>query len=124
MEMEVRHGLAAVRIRIGNEPPPAVSHLLVARDSRRLGEQFAEKRSVLRLCFGEIRDVAFRYENDMLRRLRVDVPKADPRGGFAHDDGRQLLVYNPAEETFFSHALAFVRAGASEAVSRILGGFG
>lgn len=101
--MQMRDGLAAVRIRIGHEAPARVLNFLGAGNPDRFGDKFAQKRSVLGMRIGKIRDVAFRDQNNMLWGLGMNIAETEPRRGFAHDRGGQLPVYDPAEQTFFSH---------------------
>jgi hypothetical protein len=100
MQVKVRHGLAGVISDVRHESPPLIQ-ILVLRDSRREAEQLAQQLAMLRSDLrGGRRYVLFRDEENVRRRLRIDVAKREDSIGLVHSIARNGAGHDLAEQTF------------------------
>src|SRR5271169_4057783 len=72
VDVQVRHGFTAVRAIVDDEPV-AVLQTQLLRDFGGLEQNVSEQLSVVRLCLGDPWNGFLRKNQNMHRRLRVDV---------------------------------------------------
>ena len=77
MDMQMRDTLARVRSAVDYDAIAAFTYPEVACHLRRGQDQLAEQRLIRLVSLSEPRDDAFRHNQDMYRRLRVDVLESD-----------------------------------------------
>src|SRR5690242_1198580 len=94
--------LPGVRAVVDHQPI-AVAQALAARDLRRREQHPAEQQSVLRLRRPDPRDGLARYDQDVRRRLRLDVAKTDAVLVLVYQGGWDLPVDDAFEERLLRH---------------------
>jgi hypothetical protein len=95
MRMDVLNRLPAVRVAIHNHPVPAFGNTHLARETSRRLQHIAQK---LRIAHGVERIIMrARYNKNMHRRLRIDIPKGHNALIAVYHVGRYAALRNPAK---------------------------
>lgn len=106
MDMQVKYALSGVRSDICHQPIACPVYLHLPRDVRCGAKQFASQRVVLFLQSVYIGDVLFGDNQDVHRRLRVDVFESVDVFILVHADRRYPLLRDSAKDAIVhSHAL-------------------
>jgi len=95
VKVEVLDGLTAVRVRVDDDAVSGVGDSLVPGDLRRKPHQISHIDYVVR--FIERRYMPSRDDQQMRRRLRIDVAKDDSFIILGNDVSGDLAAYDPAE---------------------------
>ena len=101
--MQVIHGLAAVAVGVDDGPIARRREPLVRRDLGRESGHPAD-REVVHNVIGR-REVRFRDDDNVLRRLRMDVAESETVFRLGHLVHGNLASHHPAEEALFRHRL-------------------
>jgi len=104
VQMEVKDGLAGVGIGIDHRAITSLRDSLPLRKLRRQGREPAHDGRIGELV--ERRDVLAWNDKDVNRCLGIDVAKGDAVVGLGDDLGRDLLAYDPAEQTGIRHCFS------------------
>ena len=98
--MQVRHGLAGIRAVVEHEAKTILLEAKLLRDRGGFEHQMAEHLVILRRRFGDARDGFLRNQQNVRRRLWVDVAKGDDEVVFINDLRRDF-----ARDDFFKQGL-------------------
>src|SRR5690606_22015652 len=95
----VEHRLARARVRVHDQAVAVLRDPLLRRDRAGRDEQLAEQRGIRRLDVVHRADVTLRDDQNVQRRLRVDIPERQQLIRLVHDLRRTLPTYDATEET-------------------------
>ena len=112
--MEMRHGFAAIRPVVDHQSVTALKIQLLRHRSR-LEQEMTDQLMILGRGFAEAGDRLLRHDEDMRRRLGVDVAKGTDLVILKHDLGGNLAG-DDLLENGFAHAASV--AGAAAFVKR------
>ena len=102
--MQVRHGFAAIRAVVYDEPIAVLAQTELRRHSRGLEQQMTQQAMVLRGCFRDAGDRFLWNDKHVNRCLRFDVTESQHQVVFVNDVGR-----NFACDDFLKESLAHNR---------------
>src|ERR1019366_5181420 len=77
VDVQVRHGFAAVRAVVDDEPVAAFFQAHLVRDFGGLEQNVSEQWLVGGRCFGDARNKFLRKNQNVRRRLRIDVAEGE-----------------------------------------------
>src|SRR5436190_593650 len=98
MDVEVKHGLPAVGVRVYHHTISVLGKALVACDLCRRQKQMAERLFLTIRRFVQRIEVLARNDQDMRRRLRAEVVKSDAHAVLKNLLRRYLAARYPAKD--------------------------
>ena len=98
MQMDVKNRLAGVAVGVEDRPKSAGRDAAGLRDQRGASHHLADELVVVGGEIVERRDVPPRHDEDVGRRLRIDVVEGDDALVFEDDGGVDFVIHDRAEE--------------------------
>ena len=103
MQVDVKHRLSGPFIGVEERPISDLGKAAFLRDERRPADELADDLIVFGSDVVERRNMTLRHDQNVCRRLRVDVAEREHAVVFVDDGRRDLARRDPAEETIGSH---------------------
>jgi hypothetical protein len=103
MEMQVRHGLAALVTVVDDNAEAVFSEAFLFRDDPDPGEEMAEEILVGGIGLPDPHDQLLGHEETVHRSLRRDVAKAEAEVVLVDDIARDFTIGDLLEDGFLSH---------------------
>ena len=98
MQVDVEDALARTAVGVEDRPEADVGNSAVLRDQRRPSDELADEPVVFRPNFIQRGDVTFWHDQNVCRRLWIDIVERDDAIVFVHDAGRNLSLDDFAEQ--------------------------